>query len=185
MPLYNSILDLAMRPINWMIDFFGDFRGNMSKLNEWWGNMMKSFRNKMYKFILALTPNIFGMKDWLAKKMGLRPEPNEFKPDTTVIGASPVTVPYVPETVEQRMVRFGKGEEYKEWKGKIDRGRNLNDQSNENADTKRQLNVITTNQLNNVQPVSISNGQTNMMIPEPATDINDPITTGMRRAYSF
>ena len=64
------------------------------------------------------------------------------------------------------------------------RGKDLNTQSNLNNDTKRQINLVSTS-MNNVQPITISNGQTAVMMPETATDPNDPISKQLRQAHSY
>ena len=60
----------------------------------------------------------------------------------------------------------------------------MNEKSNENTDTKRQTLIMTRNQMNNMQPISIANGQTSMIMPETSTDPN-AVATGLRQSAAY
>ena len=92
---------------------------------------------------------------------------------STPTGTSPTTVPFTPMTVEERIDMHGRGEQYREWKEKNKRGKDLMDTANENKETERSItNIITTNQLIPQTAVQVSNGTTTVAFPESGTDHN-------------
>ena len=167
MKIWDSLWELVMRPVNGIIDFFSNFSENMTSIKQWGANLLSSLREKVLGFMVSLIPRRFGMRAWVADKLGV-PLNNE----GDVIGSI--------KPIKEKELKANEITPIQE----SSRGKNLNTQSNLNNDTKRQINLVSTS-MNNVQPITISNGQTAVMMPETATDPNDPISKQLRQAHSY
>ena len=139
----------------------------MASIKQWGSNLLSSLREKVLGFMVSLIPQKWGMRSWVADKLGVKLD-----------GEGNVVKSIKP--IKEKELKTNEITPIQE----SSRGKDLNTQSNLNNDTKRQINLVSTS-MNNVQPITISNGQTAVMMPETATDPNDPISKQLRQAHSY